>query len=136
VTFRDPGDQPRGRSRKPEVKAPPPASLFDLTNEPPPIPMQVKSGASIDAAKEVKERTMTLRRRQVLHLLHVTKPGLARFQIAARLGYPDHWLSSTVAALIQMRKIEESKTLTIENPKSGKQCAVLVKIETAEDAAA
>lgn len=128
----DPGEQKRGRSSKPGVKAPEPASLFDISDQPPPTPLQVKSGTSIDAAKDVSERAMTQRRRVVLRLLNAYKPGLARFQIAQRLAVPDHWVSSTVAALIAMRKIEESPTLTIVNPKSGKACSVLIALESAE----
>lgn len=137
MTFRDPGDQPRGsRSKRPDLKAPDVPNLFDISDQPPPTPFQVTSGASIDAAKVIKEQTMTQRRRVVLRLLQGTKPGLARFQIAARLSLPDHWLTSTVDALIKMRKIEEHPTLRIDNPKSGKACAVLVAIEPAEGAAA
>lgn len=128
----DPGEQKRGRSRKPDVKAPEPMSLFDISNEPPPTPMRVASSTSIDAAKEIDPRAMTQRRRVVLRLLNAYKPGLARFQIASRMGIPDHWLSSTIDALVKMRKIEESETLTIVNPKSGKTCAVLVALESAE----
>jgi hypothetical protein len=129
VTFIDPGDQRRGRGRsrthKPDVKAPPPPNLFDITNQPPPTPMRVTSGTSLSK-----------RRAMALHEIRTSVPGLARFQIAERLGIPDHWLTSTIVALIQMRKIEESKTLTVVNPRSGKHCAVLVALSTAEDAAA
>jgi hypothetical protein len=132
MTFTDPGDQKRGRSRKPDVKAPEPLSLFDISNQPPPTAMRVGSSTSIDAAKEIDKRAMTQRRRAVLRLLNAYKPGLARFQLASRMGIPDHYVTSTVAALIAMRKIEESPTLTIVNPKSGKRCAVLVALESAE----
>lgn len=134
--IRDPGDQPRGKSRKPDVKAPEPMGLFDTMKEPPPIPMRISSGTSIDAAKEVSNRAMTERRRHVLMLLQSSQPGLARFQIAQRLGLPDHWVTSTIDALIKMRKVEESKTLTMVNPKSGKTCAVLVAINASEESAA
>jgi hypothetical protein len=118
------------------VKAPPPASLFDITDQPPPTPMRVQSGTSIDAAKETTESTMSERRAAVLTAIRQAVPGLARFQIAQRLDVPDHWITSSVEALIRMRKIEESKTLTVVNPRSGKHCAVLVALSTAEDAAA
>lgn len=134
MSIRDAGDQPRGRSRsrKPDVKAPEPLSLFDAMKEPPPTPMRVSSSTSIDSAKEIDPRAMTQRRRVVLRLLNAYKPGLARFQIAQRMGIPDHWCTSTIAALIEMRKIEESPDLTIVNPKSGKRCSVLVALESGE----
>lgn len=132
--FTDPGDQKktRGKSRKPNVRAPEPLGLFDQFKEPPPTPMRVSSGTSIDAAKSIDPRAMTQRRRVVLRLLNAYKPGLARFQLASRMGIPDHWCTSTVDALIKMGKIEESPTLTVTNPKSGKTCAVLVALESAE----
>jgi predicted transcriptional regulator len=68
----------------------------------------------------------------VLLLLKSTDSGLARFQIAERLGIPDHWCSSTVDALIKMGKIEEHSTRTVVNPKSMKTCAVLVWIDSGE----
>lgn len=138
MSFIDPGDQQRGRSRsrKPEVKAPPPPNLFDISDQPPPTPMRVQSGTSIDAAKDVKEETMSARRQAVLRAVRGATHGLARFQIAGILKIPDHWVTSSVEALIQMRKIEEHPFLTVVNPKSNKHCAVLVAIGTAEDAAA
>jgi hypothetical protein len=135
VSFTDPGDQPRG-SRKPGVKAPEPTSLFDISDQPPDTPIQVKSSTSIDAAKETRATTMSKRRADVFHAVKGSPDGLARFQIAARLGIPDHWCSSSVDALIKQRKIEEHPTATVINPKSGKSCAVLVAIVTAEEAAA
>jgi hypothetical protein len=132
----DPGDQKRGKSRRPDLKAPEPLSLFDVSGQPPPTPMRVASSTSIDAAKEISERAMTQRRRVVLRLLNAYKPGLARFQIASRMGIPDHWLSSTIDALVKMGKIEEHPTMTVVNPKSGKTCAVLVALESAEESAA
>jgi hypothetical protein len=132
VTFIDPGEQRRGRSRKPHLKAPEVLGLFDALKEPPPTPMRVTSSTSIDAAKEIREKSMTRRRHMVLLLLKSTDSGLARFQIAERLGIPDHWCSSTVDALIKMGKIEEHSTRTIVNPKSMKTCAVLVAIDSGE----
>lgn len=132
MTFTDPGDQKKGRSRKPHVRAPDAPNLFDISNQDPDTPIQVTSSTSIDSAKEIDPRAMTQRRRVVLRLLNAYKPGLARFQLAQRLSVPDHWLCSTVAALIAMRKIEESPELTVVNPKSGKRCAVLVALESGE----
>lgn len=132
MSFTDPGDQPRGKSRKPHLKAPEVLGLFDALKEPPPTPMRVTSSTSIDAAKEIDPRAMTQRRRVVLRLLNAYRPGLARFQLASRMGIPDHWLTSTVDALVKMRKIEESQTLTVVNPLSGKTCGVLVALESEE----
>jgi hypothetical protein len=132
----DPGEQKRGRgrSRKPQVRAPEPLGLFDTMKVPPPAPFQVRSGTSIDAAKDIDPRAMTQRRRVVLRLLNAYKPGLARFQLASRMGIPDHWLTSTVDALMKMvpPKIEEHPTMTVVNPRSGKTCSVLVALESAE----
>jgi hypothetical protein len=137
MKFTDPGDQPRGRrTRKPDVKAPEPASLFDITDQAPPTPMRVASGTSIDTAKEIREETKAKRRHLVFKTVRGAPNGLARFQIAAALGLQDHWISSSVDALIKQVKIEEHKTRTIENPASGKQCAVLVAIEAAKESAA
>jgi hypothetical protein len=133
--IRDPGDQPRGKSRKPDVRAPEPASLFDITDQPAPTPMRVTSSTSIDAAKEIKDRTMSKRRIAVYAVIRNAPQGLARFQVASALRLPDHWISSAVDALIKMRKIEESATAVV-NPISGKPCAVLVAIEAAEESAA
>lgn len=132
MTFTDPGEQPRGKSRMPDVRAPDAPNLFDISGQAPDTPIQVTSATSIDAAKEINPHAMTQRRRVVLRLLNAYKPGLARFQIAQRMGVPDFWISSTVDALIKMRKIEESPTLTIINPKSGKRCAVLIALESVE----
>ncbi|MDP9203474.1 MAG: hypothetical protein M3P26_16325 [Gemmatimonadota bacterium] len=118
------------------MKAPEPLNLFDITNQAPPTPMRVNSATSIDAAKETSKKSMTRRRLMVLLLLKSTSPGLARFQIAQRLAIPDHWVSSTVAVLITMRKIEEHPSRTVINPASGKTCAVLVALESGEGVAA
>lgn len=135
--FTDPGDQPRGRARtrKPDVKAPEPASLFDITDQPPPTPLRVSSPTSVDAAKETRAATMSKRRASVLLAIQSAPEGLARYQVAERLSIPEHWISSSVDALIKQRKVEESSS-TVVNPASGKSCAVLVAIESAEDAAA
>lgn len=136
MTFTDPGDQKKGRSRKPAVRAPDAPNLFDISSQAPPTPIQVTSSTSIDAAKEIKEGTMSARRNAVLRAVTGAPYGLARFQVAGVLKMPDHWITSAVLALIEMRKIEEHPTLTVINPKSGKTCAVLIAIQTAEDAAA
>lgn len=130
--IRDPGEQDRGSKRRSANKAPEPMSLFDISDTPPNPAMQVKSGTSIDAAKEIREKAMTRRRHMVLLLLKSTSPGLARFQIAQRLAVPDHWITSTIDALVKMAKVEEHPTLTVVNPKSGKACSVLVALESAE----
>jgi hypothetical protein len=132
VSFIDPGDQKRGRSRRRDLKTPEAPNLFDISDQPPPTPIQVKSGTSIEAAKEIREEAMTRRRRMVINLLKSTTHGLARFQVAERLGLPDHWITSTIDALIKMRRIEEHPTATVVNPKSGKSCAVLITIDSGE----
>jgi hypothetical protein len=134
--FTDPGDQRKGKSRLPNVRGPLPPSLFDTTNQPPETPARVKSGTSIDSAKDAREGAMSERRQSILKAVRGSVPGLARFQIAERLAIPDHWVTSSVDALITMGKLEESKTLTVVNPKSGKTCAVLVALDSDEDAAA
>lgn len=137
MSFTDPGDQPRGRrgARRPDVKAPEPPNLFDISDQAPPTAMRVTSPTSVDAAKELTERTMSKRRLAVYNVIRNAPKGLARFQVAGALRLPDHWISSSVDALIKMRKIEES-TATVVNPTSGKPCAVLIAIEAAEETAA
>lgn len=135
MTFIDPGDQPKRRSRKPDVKAPEPASLFDISDQPPPTPFQVKSPTSTDAAKEIRPSNLTSRRAAVLRVIRNAPRGLARYQVAAMLRLPDHWISSSVDALIKQRKIEESDA-TVINPESGKACSVLVAIVASEESAA
>lgn len=129
----DPGDQARGRrTRKPDVKAPAPPNLFDISDSPPDTPLQVKSPTSIDAAKEVSDETRAKRRNLVYKLIKGAPLGLARFQVAAAMGLQDHWVSSSCAALIKMRKIEEHPTRTVVNHRSGKPCAVLLAIDAGE----
>jgi len=41
-------------------------------------------------------------------------------------------VSSSVAALIEMRKIEEDPTRTVLNEESNRHCAVLVAIDSGE----
>lgn len=114
------------------MRAPDAPSLFDISNNPPPTPLQVRSGTSIDAAKEIREETKTKRRDLVFRMIRGAPRGLARFQIAAAMGVQDHVISSSVDALVKMRKIEEHPTRTIENPASGKHCSILVWIDNGE----
>jgi hypothetical protein len=132
MTIRDAGDQPRGKSRKPHIKAPEVPSLFDTFKTPPPTPMRVSSSTSIDTAKEIREETKAKRRDLVFKMVRGSANGLARFQIAAAMGVQDHYVSSSVDALIKQCRIEEHPTRTIENPVSGKHCAVLVAIDSGE----
>jgi hypothetical protein len=131
MTFIDPGDQPRGKRRSPN-KAPDVPSLFDISNNPPPTPFRVKSDTSIDAAKEIREETRAKRRNLVYQLVKGSPKGLARFQLSAALGCPEHWLTSSIDTLIVMRKVEYDKTRTIENPLSRKQCSIIVALESGE----
>lgn len=138
MTFIDPGEQKRGRcgSRRPDVKAPEPPNLFDISEQAPPTPMRVTSPTSIDAAKEIREGTRARRRDLVFKMVKGSPKGLARFQIATAMGVQDHVISSSVDALVKMRKIEEHPTRTTENPASGKQCSILITVESAEESAA
>lgn len=102
--------------------------LFDISDKPPPVPFQVKSRTSIDAAHEIADDTRHQRRRHVeLAIVAAGSRGLARFEIAEQLGVADHWITSSVDALIKMRRVEESDEFVI-NPKSKKRCALLVAI--------
>lgn len=110
--------------------------LFDLRDEPPEIPFQVKSRTSIDASKEIATATQSKRREHVyMAIASAGAVGLARFQIADRLGVADHWITSSVDALIKTRRIEERDAFVV-NPKSKKRCAVLVAIDTGQRASA
>lgn len=132
MSFIDPGEQPRGKSRRPDVRAPDAPNLFDISNKPPPTPMQITSPTSVDAAKEIGEETKAKRRELVKRCIRGSPKGLARFQIAAALGVPDHWVTSSVDALVKMTEIEEHPTRTVVNPRSGMHCAVLVSIDSGE----
>jgi hypothetical protein len=89
----------------------------------------VKSRTSIDAAKEIAPDTQSKRREHVyLAIASTGDVGLARFQIADRLGVADHWITSSVDALIKMRRIEERDDRFVVNPASKKKCSVLVAI--------
>ena len=128
----DPGEQERGRKRRSPNKAPDAPSLFDISTQPPPTPLQIRSDTSIDAAKEIREETRAKRRNLVYQLVKASPKGLARFQLSASMNVPEHWLTSSIDALIVMRKVEYDKTRTIENPLSRKQCSIIVALESGE----
>jgi hypothetical protein len=73
----------------------------------------------------VTHETRGKRREHVYLAIASSGSGLARFQIAERLGVADHWITSSVEALIVAKRIQESETRTVINPRSGKRCAVL-----------
>lgn len=103
-------------------------NLFDITNQPSPIPFQVKSSTSTEAAREIKPETQQRRRAQVLAIVKVHGP-IARFEIAEQMRVPDHWITSYVLQLVEMAEIEELPGRTKINPLSGKRCALLAAIE-------
>lgn len=103
-------------------------NLFDITNQPSPIPFQVKSPTSTEAAREIKPATQKRRRDQVLAIVKLHGP-IARFEIAERMGVPDHWITSYVLQLVEMTEIEELPGRTKINPLSDKRCALLAAIE-------
>jgi hypothetical protein len=103
--------------------------LFDIADQPPEIPFQVKSRTSIDASKQIAPDKQSKRREHVyLAIASAGDVGLARFQVAERLAVADHWITSSVDALIKTRRIEERDDRFVVNPKSKKRCAVLVAI--------
>jgi DNA-binding MarR family transcriptional regulator len=89
-------------------------------------PARKRSRTSIDAARSSGDARG--KRREHVYLAIASSDGLARFQIAQRLGVSDHWISSSVAALIKAGRIQESPDRAITNPQSGKRCAILVVI--------
>lgn len=91
----------------------------------PPVTPRKRSRTSIDAAKAITADTRGKRREHVYLAIASSASGLARFQIAERLGVADHWITSSVEALITAKRIKESDA-TVINPRSGKRCAVLV----------
>lgn len=124
------------RKRKKKVDPGGP-TLFDISDNPPETPFQVKSRTSIDAAKSVSADTQSKRREHVyLAIASAGDVGLARFQIAERLNVADHWITSSVDALIKMRRIEERDDRFVINPKSNKRCSVLVAINAGQRASA
>src|SRR3954464_3261308 len=66
------------------------------------------------------------KRLQHVYLAIASSDGLARFEIAQRLGVADHWISSSVDALIKAGRVQECADRTVLNPRSGKRCAVLI----------
>jgi hypothetical protein len=121
-------DRKRSRKRKLDPGGP---GLFDITDKPPETPFQVKSRTSIEAAHEIAPDTQSRRREHVyLAIASAGEVGLARFQIADRLGVADHWITSSVDALIKMRRIEERNDRFVVNPASKKKCSVLVAINS------
>jgi hypothetical protein len=50
-----------------------------------------------------------------VYLAIASSDGLARFQIAQRLGVADHWISSSVDALIKAGRIEECADRVVES---------------------
>ena len=86
-----------------------------------------RSRTSIDAAASITAETRGKRREHVyMAIASSGSAGLARFQIAERLGVADHWITSSVEALITAGRIRECGNRTVVNPRSGKRCAVLV----------
>ncbi|MFL5481163.1 MAG: hypothetical protein ACJ8AK_03155 [Gemmatimonadaceae bacterium] len=90
----------------------------------PPAPERKRSRTSIDAARASSGARG--KRQQHVYLAIAASDGLARFQIAQQLGIPDHWCTSSVAALIEAGRIAEDSDRVVVNPASGKRCAVLV----------
>ena len=139
MSFTDPGDQDRGsrRPRRADRKTPEPMSLFDLAKVPPPAPMQIKSPTSIATASEIKDKTLSERRKAVEKIVREAGPrGIARFAIAKKLGVKDHWISSSVKALVDMGRIEELPNSSVRNPESNRPAALLVWIEKAGESRA
>lgn len=90
----------------------------------------VKSAASREAAIAVKARTLGDRRRAVLTVLVAAgTAGLARYEIAATMGVPDHYISSSVAALKRNGEVAETDR-RVRNPASGKGASVLVALSS------
>lgn len=88
-----------------------------------------RSATSKAAAARVSPITAHNRRRRVFEAIRDAERGLARFQIAQRLGVPQHWITSSVDALIKQGTIAETGR-TMVNPESGVSCAVLVARST------
>lgn len=137
MNFTDPGDSDdfpglRPRRKRKGGPLPPAPSLFDISDEPPPTPFQVKSPTSKAAASEIREETKAKRRDLVYDLVKGSPKGLARFQLASLMDVPDHWCSSSVDALIKMGRFEEHPTATAINPKSGKTCAIVIAVDRAD----
>lgn len=80
-----------------------------------------RSRTSVDAGRDTIGK-----RREHVYLAIASSEGLARFEIAQRLNVPDHWITSSVEALINAERIQEAEDRTVINPRSGKRCAVLV----------
>lgn len=89
-------------------------------------PARKRSPTSVDAGRASSEARGKRREHVYLAIASSGDSGLARFQVAEVLGVSDHWITSSVEALIVAKRIKEHDGRTVINPRSGKRCAVLV----------
>ena len=91
------------------------------------------------AAEAIPAHRAAEKRATVLRLVQASMPhGLARFEIAAAMGCPQHWITSSVKALIATSALVDLSeawpntdsplwnVATRLNPDTGKRCGVLV----------
>lgn len=104
-----------------------PLSSLPLFEQPRPIaPFQVKSSTSRRAG-ESRTRTAVAKKRERVLLVIVAAgdEGRTCSEIAAVLGVHDHWITSTIARLLELGAIVDSGRER-ENPRSKKKQRVLV----------
>lgn len=105
---------------------------FDMFSPAPFVASETSKEAALSIDPNVRAKRMT----DVVNLLenagrkgllqyNCNGIGLARFEIAQKLGVPDHYLSSTFDRLLKLGEIVET-TRKVTNPATKKSCFVLV----------
>lgn len=92
----------------------------------PPAPFQPGSSTSRAAGVSRTRASVASKRDRVLHVITAAGAhGRTCSEIADELKLPDHWITSSIARLLELEEISDSG-LERENPNSGKKQRVLV----------
>lgn len=102
------------------------ASLPLFADTRPPAPFQPGSSTSRAAGVTRTRASMASKRERVLRAITAAgAEGLACFEIAEQLGIPEHWLTSSIARLLELEDVTDAGREKV-NPGSGKKQRVLV----------
>lgn len=104
-----------------------PLSSLPLFAPPRPVaPFQVKSSTSRRAGETRSRASVAKKRERVLMIITAAgEEGRSCSEIAGELGCHDHWITSTIAKLLELGAIADSGRER-KNPESGKGQRVLV----------
>lgn len=92
----------------------------------PPAPFQPGSPTSRAAGVTRTRASMASKRDRVLRTIRdAGAGGITCSEIAEKLGLPDHWITSSIARLLELEDIADSGREKL-NPRSGKKQRVLV----------